>query len=639
MRRDPLGPLILRAVSLIRDFGGLLERVILEFEPAQVDRVGPGSVRIRHRGAVLALVEAGAEVPRNFDVVLIVGDADRLSVAIGRMGTSRVQLLALPVDPRIADQAILAAVEAAVQRSRADMVDRLLGVGVALVAERDPDKLLALILAEARRMVGADAGSIYEVRPLDVPIAERRLYFRHAINASVEANFSTFALPLNENSIVGWCAITGEVINIADLYADASSTAAGRVFHHDRSFDLHFGYQTRSMLTIAMQPPGGEVLGVIQLINAHADPRDDRPLRSDVDFKHRVIPFDDAAVQIGRALAAQGAVALENARLYGEIEELFAGFVKASVKAIEARDPQTSGHSERVATLTVELAKVVDRCDSGTLASVRFDTLGLREIEYAALLHDFGKVGVREDVLVKAKKLHPGQFARILARIEHMRTAERVRLLEAKLALAEQGRRDYAEIEARFAADLRRVDELWQLICTANEPTVLREDTSARIRELQHEHFHDSHGHPVHLLEGDEFEALLIERGSLTALEREEIQSHVLHTYDFLMQIPWGRQLANVPQIAGRHHEYLDGTGYFPAIVDPAPIIPIQTRMMTIADIFDALTSKRHYKAAVPLERALGILDAEVRAGKLDAELFAAFRVAEVYRSIALERE
>lgn len=140
-------------MSLIRDFGGLLERVILEFEPAKVDRVGPGSVRIRHRGAVLALVEAGAEVPRNFDVVLIVGDADRLSVAIGRMGTSRVQLLALPVDPRIADQAILAAVEAAVQRSRADMVDRLLGVGVALVAERDPDKLLALILEIGRAHV------------------------------------------------------------------------------------------------------------------------------------------------------------------------------------------------------------------------------------------------------------------------------------------------------------------------------------------------------------------------------------------------------------------------------------------------------------------------------------------------------
>lgn len=628
----------MRAVSLIRDFGGLLERVILEFDPAHVERVGPGSVRVRQRGAVLALVEAGAEVPRNFDVVLIVGDPDRLSAAIARMGTARVQLLALPIDERIADQAILAAVEAAVQRSRADMVDRLLGVGVALVAERDPGRLLALILAEARRMVGADAGSIYEVRPVDAPIHERRLYFRQAINASVDANFSEFSLPINEHSIVGYVAMTGESINLADLYADASSTASGRVFHHDRSFDRRLGYQTRSMLTIAMQPPGGEVLGVIQLINAHADPRDDRPLRSEVDFVQRVIPFDEAAVQIGRSLAAQGAVALENARLYREIEELFAGFVRASVKAIEARDPQTSGHSERVATLTVELAKVVDRVDTGELAAVHFDQLGLREIEYAALLHDFGKVGVREDVLVKAKKLHPGQFARILARIEHMRTAERVRLLEAKLALAEQGRHDYAELEHRFAADLRRVDELWQLICTANEPAVVREDTSARIRELAHEHFHDSRGEPVKLLESDEFEALLIERGSLTTLEREEIQSHVLHTYDFLMQIPWGRQLANVPQIAGRHHEYLDGTGYYPKIVAPAPTIPIQTRMMTIADIFDALTSMRHYKAAVPLERALGILEAEVRAGKLDAQLFEAFRVGEVYRAIDLAR-
>ncbi|MFV8756505.1 HD domain-containing phosphohydrolase [Nannocystaceae bacterium ST9] len=629
-------------MSLVRDFAGLLERLELEFEPAQIEHVAARSVRVRQRGAVVAVVEAGAPVPVDFDVILIVGDAEQLGAAIDRLGTARVQLLALPADVRVADQALTAAAEAAVQRSRADMVDRLLGVGVALVAERDPGKLLELILGEARRMVGADAGSIYVIEgPADAPIGQKRLRFRFAVNASVDTNFSEFTLPINELSVVGYCAKTGEHINIADLYADdpASSTARGRTFAHDRSFDRRFGYQTRSMLTVAMQPPGGEVLGVIQLINAHADPRDVRPLRTVEDFDRRVIAFDEAAEQIGRSLAAQGAVALENARLYAEIEALFAGFVKASVKAIEARDPQTSGHSERVASLTVELAKVVDRADSGELAAVRFDPQALREINYAALLHDFGKVGVREDVLVKAKKLHPGQFSRILARVEHMRTAERVRLLEAKLALAEQGRRDYAELEERFAADLRRVDELWELICTVNEPAVVREETSQRIRELADHGFTDGNGRSIRLLESDEFEALRIDRGSLTPVEREEIQSHVGHTYDFLMQIPWGRQLSGVPQIAGRHHEYLDGTGYYPEKIDRAPAIPIQTRMMTIADIFDALTSRRHYKEAMPLERALAILEAEVRAGKLDARLFEAFVAGRVFDAIALARD
>jgi response regulator RpfG family c-di-GMP phosphodiesterase len=289
--------------------------------------------------------------------------------------------------------------------------------------------------------------------------------------------------------------------------------------------------------------------------------------------------------------------------------------------------------------LTVALAKVVDRADSGELAGVYFDAQALREINYAALLHDFGKVGVREDVLVKAKKLHPGQFSQILARVEHMRTAERVQMLEAKLALAEQGRRDYAEVEARFAADLVRIDELWALLCTVNEPAVVREDASIRIRELANQTFIAGNGRSIHLLETGEFESLLIERGSLTVAERDEIQSHVGYTYEFLMQIPWGRQLAGVPQIAGRHHEYLDGTGYFPATIDRSLAIPIQTRMMTIADIFDALTSKRHYKQAMPLERALAILEAEVRAGKLDARLFEAFVAGRVFEAIALARD
>lgn len=629
-------------MSLVRDFAGMLERLELEFEPALIEHVAVGSVRVRQRGAVLAVVEAGATIPTNFDVILIVGESDSLSAAIDRLGTSRVQLLALPADLRIADQAMLAAAEAAVQRNRADMVDRLLGVGVALVAERDPGKLLELILREARRMVGADAGSIYVIEgPVDAPIGQKRLRFRLAVNASVDANFSEFTLPINEGSVVGYCAKTGHCINLADLYADdvASSTARGRTFTHDRSFDRRIGYQTRSMLTVAMQPPGGEVLGVIQLINAHVDPRDGRPLRTVEDFDRRVIAFDDAAEQIGRSLAAQGAVALENARLYAEIEALFEGFVRASVKAIEARDTQTSGHSERVANLTVELAKVVDRADSGELAGIRFDGQALREINYAALLHDFGKVGVREDVLIKAKKLHPGQFSRILARVEHMRTAERVRLLEAKLALAEQGRRDYAELEDRFERDLRRVDELWELICTVNEPAVVREETSLRIRELADHVFTDGNGRSIRLLETEEFQSLLIDRGSLTVAEREEIQSHVVHTYDFLMKIPWGRQLAGVPAIAGRHHEYLDGTGYFPETIDRTPEIPIQTRMMTIADIFDALTSKRHYKQAMPLERALAILEAEVRAGKLDPRLFDAFVAGRVFDAIVIARD
>src|SRR5690606_13259822 len=310
---------------------------------------------------------------------------------------------------------------------------------------------------------------------------------------------------------------------------------------------------------------------------------DTRPLRTAADFGRRVVPFDAEAERLCRALAAQGAVALENARLYAEIEALFEGFVRASVKAIEQRDPTTSGHSERDATLTVALAEVVDRASDGPLASVRFDRDDLRELQYAALLHDFGKVGVREEVLVKAKKLYPEQRARVMSRFDHMRTALRLSLLEQRLRGGGFGSED--EFEARLAEILAEVDALQALVEEANEPTILSEDCSAGIRALEDRRFFDGHRGEIRLLDPDDVESLLITRGSLTEAERRAIQLHVVHTSHFLERIPWGRKLTRVPDIAGTHHEYLDGSGYPDGIT--AGHISIQTRTMTIAGIFD----------------------------------------------------
>jgi HD-GYP domain-containing protein (c-di-GMP phosphodiesterase class II) len=427
--------------------------------------------------------------------------------------------------------------------------------------------------------------------------------------------------------------LSGKPIMLRDCYSedDRDRSDDGRCFPHDRSFDRRLGYQTRSMLTVPMRPPDGAVLGAIQLINARRNPHDPRPLQTDEDFTRDVVPFDKEAERLCQALAAQGAVALENARLYAEIEALFEGFVRASVKAIEQRDPTTSGHSERVATLTVALAEVVDRTVHGSLAEIRFDRDDLRELQYAALLHDFGKVGVREDVLVKAKKLYPEQRARVMSRFDHMRTALRLNLLQQRLrGVAGESE---AEFQARIAEVIAEVDALQTLVEQANEPTILSEDCSAGIRALEQRRFVDGERREINLLEPSDVESLLISRGSLTDAERRAIQEHVVHTSHFLERIPWGRKLTRVPDIAGKHHEYLDGSGYPHGIT--APAIPMQTRMMTIADIFDALTAAdRPYKKAVPLDRALGILEMEVEAGKLDRELFDAFVGGQVYTRI-----
>ena len=202
-------------------------------------------------------------------------------------------------------------------------------------------------------------------------------------------------------------------------------------FQFDPDLDEESGYRCRSMLVVPMKNPQGEITGVVQLINCKRDMnlRLDRQTAAEV-----VVPFPDDCRPMLRSLASQAAVALDNNRLYQSIESLFEGFVRASVGAIEARDPTTSGHSFRVADLTVGLAEAVDRADSPAFRQIHFSRTEMKEIRYAFLLHDFGKVGVREEVLVQAKKLYPGQLDLIRQRFAYARKALEQEQSEQKLA-------------------------------------------------------------------------------------------------------------------------------------------------------------------------------------------------------------
>jgi hypothetical protein len=285
----------------------------------------------------------------------------------------------------------------------------------------------------------------------------------------------------------------------------------------------------------------------------------------------------------------------------------------------------------------VGLAMAADRADSGRFADVAFTPAQLREIEYAGLLHDFGKVGVREEVLVKAKKLYPGQMDLLLARLDHMRTTLRLQLMSRQLELLRQGKAEDEALAQEYAARATRIDELLRIVLKANEPTVLPKDASARLAELAELRFSNIVGDVIEVVGRTEVEALMIPRGSLTQPEREEIQAHVTHTYNFLVMIPWTPSLAAVPEIAAKHHEYLDGSGYPSAL--PGEQIPLQARMMTVADIYDALTaSDRPYKKAVPRQKAIEILKYEVKAGKVDPEVLDLFVEARVFDAIGAPR-
>jgi response regulator RpfG family c-di-GMP phosphodiesterase len=331
-------------------------------------------------------------------------------------------------------------------------------------------------------------------------------------------------------------------------------------------------------------------------------------------------------------LAAQAGICLENAILYEEIRRIFEGFVRASVEAIEQRDPTTSGHSRRVAELSVGLAQSLERSSSGPYRDVRFSPLDLRELEYASLLHDFGKIGVRENVLVKAKKLHDHELSAIRMRFENALRGRECDVLRRKLDALGRGAGpdEMRAIDDDYAAWRAQLHDAWDLVITANEPTVIEQAAFARIDAVASVLFSNSEGRPQPLLTDSEVASLKIPRGSLTIEEMDEIRSHVVHTSRFLQRIPWGSSFRRIPQIAGAHHERLNGTGYPNHL--HAEEIPIQSKIMAVADIFDALTaSDRPYKPAVPIDRALSILDSEARSRHIDPDLVSIFRDARVW--------
>jgi len=509
-------------------------------------------------------------------------------------------------------------------------LEELNRIGAALSAERSTARLLELILTKARAITGSDAGSLYVVEPVaadDSPDLrqppteesepQRRLRFTVAQNDRVSLPFREALLDITERSIAGYVALTGETIMLDDAY----ELPAGVPYVFNRTFDEAAGYRTKSVLAVPMRTPMGQVLGVLQLINAMLD--------------GRVAPYSASQSALLVSLASQAAVALENSPPNTEIQQLFEGFVRASVVAIEARDPATSGHSFRVANLTVALAEAVDRIDSGSLARVKFSREDLRTIRYASLLHDFGKVGVREDILVKAKKLHPAQLEQVRDRFRLAKRTLEWSAVQARLDFVlANGADAYRQLLFAFDAQDRmeadRLDEQLAEIERANEPTVLPDGSFERLKDISAATYTDLDGSSKPLLREDEVRWLSLRKGSLSEFERQQIEAHVVYTYRFLRQIPWTREIRRIPGIALGHHEKLNGSGYPYKL--SAPEIPVQTRMMTISDIFDALSaSDRPYKKAVPVERALDILDGEVKDGGLDAELFDVFVQARVF--------
>ena len=495
-------------------------------------------------------------------------------------------------------------------------------IGIALSAEKDIDRLQSFILTTMRQLTNADGASLWlKMEEEGTP----KLFLASSQNDSIDKDtYSAFTVPVDERSVVGYTVSTGK----SQIYEDAYKPPPGKPVG-GKSFDAQFGYRTKSMLTVPMRDYNNDVVGAVQLINAKRQ-FETRLTLDNVDAE--VASFQPDDVEMIESIASQAAVAIDNKSLLDSIQALFDGFVQASVTAIEQRDPTTAGHSGRVEGLTARLAHAVTEIDTGKYREVRLTEDQFKELRYACLLHDFGKVGVREHILIKAKKLVPGQLEVIQARFEFIERSVQVKYASEKLEALRAGRNGSAldQIDERLQEELVQLRKWVQSVVAANEPTVMPEDKASMIEFLAQQTYYDISGNPHPMLEPQEFRFLSIRKGTLDPQERLEMEAHVTHSFHFLTKIPWTPVMKGIPEIAYGHHEKLDGSGYPRGLTGEQ--IPLQARMMTIADIFDALTAQdRPYKRAVPATTALDILHDEARQGKLDRDLLDVFVTQKIY--------
>lgn len=349
------------------------------------------------------------------------------------------------------------------------------------------------------------------------------------------------------------------------------------------------------------------------------------------------IPFEEKDLSWFSVLASSAAFALERASLNQAIYRMFEGFVQASVGAIEARDPTTAGHSQRVAKYSLALTQMVNKSQNERFKNVNFSPAELTEMRYAALLHDFGKVCVREEVLMKSARLSDAEMDKICHRFQLLRSEYRRKLAEKKLSDAiKTGIVPTPSIWNALQADVAQFsDQLTKAYRTIQE---LRAKWRLDPEEIKHfkdfgkQHLETLEGKPLHFLTADEIENMTIPIGTLNQREWEEMRAHVVESESFLSKIPWSEDLRAIPDIAGAHHEKLDGSGYPKGL--QAAAISLQARILTIADIYDACTAwDRPYCQPISLDETVALLRKEARENKLDLDLVQLF-VADVLPKI-----
>ncbi len=519
-----------------------------------------------------------------------------------------------------------------------DRLEQLNAIGASLSSERDITRLLEQILMAAKTITHADGGTIYRMledgHTLRFEIL-RTDSLHIAMGGSANEAIHFPDLPLrhpdgssNDSLVAAYCAIHRVTINIEDAYSNPHFDFSGT-----RRFDQTTGYRSRSFLTVPMCNHDGDVIGVLQLINAQS------ASDSNSDSNTHVVAFSVSDQQLVESLASQAAIALSNRKLMTQLENLFEAFIGLINLAIDEKSPYTGGHCQRVPTITMLLAEAASQTRQGPLADFTMTDLDRYELKIAALLHDCGKITTPVHVVDKATKLQTlfDRIALIDTRFEVLQRDTEIAALREQLALRPC---QHFDTEMAITADMRKKQATIKadrdFLRKANLGSEVMSDAEvARVRDIgSHYNWRNADGLQTNFLSSDEIENLCIRKGTLTASERDIINYHIVATIKMLEKLPWPKHLKHVPEYAGGHHERMDGRGYPKGLTRDQ--MSVQARILGIADIFEALTaSDRPYKPGMSLSQAMRIMHEMKEQGHIDPDLFDIFFQQNVYRTYA----
>jgi HD-GYP domain-containing protein (c-di-GMP phosphodiesterase class II) len=505
----------------------------------------------------------------------------------------------------------------------------LVHLAIAMTAETDPQKRLTLLLEQSMSMTRADGGTLY------IRTEDHCLRFEIMRNNSLGIVLPDAAgnppalepLPLfkpdgepNESLVAAYAVLQGATVNIDDAYE-----AEGFDFGGTREYDRTTGYRSRSFLTVPLKNHEDEVIGVLQLINALDDAGEPQAFSSD----------DQALIEY---LATLAALILTNLQLIDAQKELFESFIRVIANAIDEKNPHTSKHCQRLPIIAMLMAKAVNRAACGAYRDFRFSDSDLYELNIAAWMHDCGKITTPEHVINKATKLEAlsDRIDSVALRFTILKRDARVRFLEATAALSGAGGEEgSAALEEAYRARVASLQQDCDFIHKANEGgEFMSPEDKERVGRIAAEIWIDDEGERRPLLSPEEVRNLLIDRGTLLPEERKVINRHIDVTINMLESLPYPKHLREVPEIAGGHHEHMDGSGYPRGLTRDQ--LSVRARIMGIADIFEALTAAdRPYKRGKLLSETLAIMGRMRLNSHIDSDLFDLFVREKVYLEYA----